>query len=44
MFGKLYFCKTEIDFYLNSKSCPEINSVCSNKWPLYEPQHYYNKP
>ena len=30
MFGKLYFCKTEIDFYLNSKSCPEIVFVQIN--------------
>ena len=32
MFGKLYFCETEIDFYLNSRSNSEINSVCSNEW------------
>ena len=26
-------------FYLNSRSCSEINSVCSNEWALYHPQH-----
>ena len=32
--------KTELQFYLNSWSYSEINSVFSNKWALHQPQYF----
>ena len=36
---KALFLRNRNRFYLNSRSCSEINSVCSNEWALYQPQH-----
>ena len=36
---KTLFLRNRNRFYLNSRSYPEINNVCSNKWALYQPRH-----
>ena len=35
---KALFLRNKNRFYLNSRSYSEVNSVCSNKWALYQPR------